>query len=194
MQSDLKDFTFDGDRIPLLKLDRDYDYFIESAGMGLANRPQLQKWIEIQNLVSDAGKLDTERVKLLKTVGILNLITSTGGLKASRAMVKWSLCDDISDQPDNQSQQVAIDSLIDELLNQKGILHHRKQIDELRIWEGSDFDVQNAINTYIEQERSPLAKILTSISKLKPVVAQRHSYTTGTTRYFERVYLDNEML
>ena len=194
LQSYLKEFNFDGDRIPLLKLDRVYDYFIESAGMGLANRPQLQKWIEIQNLVSDAGKLDTERVKLLKTVGILNLITSTGGLKASRAMVKWSLCDDISDQPDNQSQQVAIDSLIDELLNQKGILHHRKQIDELRIWEGSDFDVQNAINTYIEQERSPLAKILTSISKLKPVVAQRHSYTTGTTRYFERVYLDNEML
>ncbi|MFN6066810.1 MAG: hypothetical protein ACK45T_06525, partial [Pseudanabaena sp.] len=100
LQSYLKEFNFDGDRIPLLKLDRVYDYFIESAGMGLANRPQLQKWVEIQNLVSDASKLDTERVKLLKTVGILNLITSTGGLKASRAMVKWSLCDDISDQPD----------------------------------------------------------------------------------------------
>ncbi|MFN5755048.1 MAG: hypothetical protein ACK47G_21865, partial [Pseudanabaena sp.] len=143
LQSYLKEFNFDGDRIPLLKLDRVYDYFIESAGMGLANRPQLQKWIEIQNLVSDASKLDTERVKLLKTVGILNLITSTGGLKASQAMVKWALCD----QANDQSQQAAIDSLIDELLNQKGILHHRKQIDELRIWEGSDFDVQNAINT-----------------------------------------------
>jgi hypothetical protein len=189
LQSYLKEFSFDGDRIPLLKLDRVYDYFIESAGMGLANRPQLQKWVEIQNLVSDASKLDAERVKLLKTVGILNLITSTGGLKASRAMVKWALCD----QTDNQSQQAEIDNLIDELLNQKGILHHRKQIDELRIWEGSDFDVQNAINTHIEQERSPLAKILTSISKLKPVVAQRHSYITGTTRYFERVYIDADV-
>ncbi|MEI6064545.1 MAG: hypothetical protein WCQ26_08130, partial [Pseudanabaena sp. ELA748] len=29
--------------------------------------------------------------------------------------------------------------------------------------------------------------------KLKPVVAQRHSYTTGTTRYFERIYLDNDV-
>ncbi len=190
LQSYLKEFNFDGDRIPLLKLDHVYDYFIESAGMGLANRPQLQKWVEIQNLVSDASKLDTERVKLLKTVGILNLITSTGGLKASQAMVKWALCD----QANDQSQQAAIDNLIDELLNQKGILHHRKQIDELRIWEGSDFDVQKAIDTHIEQERSPLAKILTSISKLKPVVAQRHSYVTGTTRYFERVYLDPEQL
>ncbi|MFM7886865.1 MAG: hypothetical protein ACKPCM_09280, partial [Pseudanabaena sp.] len=190
LQSYLKEFNFDGDRIPLLKLDRIYDYFIESAGMGLANRPQLQKWVEIQNLVSDASNLDTERVKLLKTVGILNLITSTGGLKASRGIVKWALCD----RPDDQSQQAAIDKLIDEFLDQKGILHHRKQIDELRIWEGSDFDVESAIATHIEQERSPLAQILTSISKLKPVVAQRHSYITGTTRYFERVYLDHEML
>jgi hypothetical protein len=193
LQSYLKEFSFDGDRIPLLKLDRVYDYFIESAGMGLANRPQLQKWVEIQNLVSDASNLDTERVKLLKTVGILNLITSTGGLKASRGMVKWALCDHISNQPDDQSRQVAIDNLIDEFLDQKGILHHRKQIDELRIWEGSDFDVESAITTHIEQERSPLAKILTSISKLKPVVAQRHSYITGTTRYFERVYLDADV-
>jgi hypothetical protein len=193
LQSYLKEFSFNGDHIPLLKLDRVYDYFIESAGMGLANRPQLQKWVEIQNLVSDASNLDTERVKLLKTVGILNLITSTGGLKASRGMVKWALCDHISNQPDDQSRHVAIDNLIDEFLDQKGILHHRKQIDELRIWEGSDFDVESAITTHIEQERSPLAKILTSISKLKPVVAQRHSYVTGTTRYFERVYLDADV-
>jgi len=189
LQSYLKEFNFDGDRLPLLKLDRIYDYFIESAGIGLANRPQLQKWVEIQNLVSDASKLDAERVKLLKTVGTLNLITSTGGLKASRGIVKWALCD----RPDDQSQQAAINNLIDEFLNQKGILHHRKQIDELRIWEGSDFDVESAIAIHIEQERSPLAKILTSISKLKPVVAQRHSYITGTTRYFERVYLDADV-
>jgi len=189
LQSYLKESRFDGDRIPLLKLDRVYDYFIESAGMGLANRPQLQKWVEIQNLVSDASNLDAERVKLLKTVGILNLITSTGGLKASRAMVQWAL----GDRHDDKNQQQSISNLIDEFLNQKGILHHRQQIDELRIWEGSDFDVETAIASHIEQERSPLAKILTSISKLKPVVAQRHSYITGTTRYFERVYLDADV-
>lgn len=77
-------------------------------------------------------------------------------------------------------------------------MHHRKKIDELRIWEGSDFDVESAITTYIEDSmisgRShELAKILADVSKLKPVVAQRHSYTTGTTRYFERIYLDNDV-
>ena len=149
--------------------------------------------MEIQTLVSDARNSDPESLKLLKTVGILNLVTSTGGLRASRDLVMWAMCDQASDRTSHAS----ISRLIDEFLNQKGILHHRKKIDELRIWEGSDFDVESAITTYIEGSmisgRSPLAKILADVSKLKPVVAQRHSYTTGTTRYFERIYLDNDV-
>jgi len=194
LKSYLDEFDVEADHIPTLKLDRVYDYFIEAAGMGLASRPQLQKWVEIQTLVSDARNFDLESLKLLKTVGILNLITSTGGLKASRDMVIWAMCDRLGDR----SQQESISNLIDNFLNQKGILHHRKQIDELRIWEGSDFDVEGAITDYIatcsHNGRShELAKILSSVSKLKPVVAQRHSYTTGTTRYFERIYLDADV-
>ena len=193
LRSHLDEFCLDKDCIPTLKLDRVYDYFIEAAGIGLASRPQLQKWVEIQTLVSDARNSDPESLKLLKTVGILNLVTSTGGLRASRDLVMWAMCDQASDRTSHAS----ISRLIDEFLNQKGILHHRKKIDELRIWEGSDFDVESAITTYIEGSmisgRSPLAKILADVSKLKPVVAQRHSYTTGTTRYFERIYLDNDV-
>ncbi|MCL1489737.1 MAG: hypothetical protein M1G31_03130 [Pseudanabaena sp. Salubria-1] len=193
LRSHLDEFCLRKDGIPTLKLDRVYDYFIEAAGIGLASRPQLQKWVEIQTLVSDARNSDPESLKLLKTVGILNLVTSTGGLRASRDLVMWAMCDQASDRTSHAS----ISRLIDEFLNQKGILHHRKKIDELRIWEGSDFDVESAITTYIEGSmisgRSPLAKILADVSKLKPVVAQRHSYTTGTTRYFERIYLDNDV-
>jgi len=193
LRSHLDEFCLDKDCIPTLKLDRVYDYFIEAAGIGLASRPQLQKWVEIQTLVSDARNSDPESLKLLKTVGILNLVTSTGGLRASRDLVMWAMCDQASDRTSHAS----ISRLIDEFLNQKGILHHRKKIDELRIWEGSDFDVESAITTYIEGSmisgRSPLAKILADVSKLKPVVAQRHSYTTGTTRYFERIYLDSDV-
>ena len=146
LRSHLDEFCLDKDCIPTLKLDRVYDYFIESAGIGLASRPQLQKWVEIQTLVSDARNSDPESLKLLKTVGILNLVTSTGGLRASRDLVMWAMCDQASDR----TSQESISRLIDEFLNQKGILHHRKKIDELRIWEGSDFDVESAITTYIE--------------------------------------------
>ncbi len=61
----------------------------------------------------------------------------------------------------------------------------------MRIWQGSDFNVDGELSTYIEQERTPLVKLLSLHRPLKPLVAQRHSYKTGTLRYFERHYLDN---
>jgi hypothetical protein len=62
--------------------------------------------------------------------------------------------------------------------------------DELRLWEGSDFNVDAEVAALIEQERSPLANLLSETYPLKPLVAQRHSYKTGTLRYFERQYVD----
>jgi len=183
----LNEASVEKDQIPTLKLDRVYDYFIESVGMGLASRPQLQKWVEVQNLINDARTLDSDSLKLLKTVGILNLITSTGALRASRHLVTLAM----GDSADDRERQTQISQLIDQLLDQKGQLTERKHGDELRIWEGSDFDVEGEISLRIEQERSPLANILSSVFPLKPVVAQRHSYKTGTVRYFERRYLDS---
>jgi len=58
------------------------------------------------------------------------------------------------------------------------------------IWEGSDFDVEGEIAAMLRRERSPLVKILSEVCPLKPLVAQRHSYKTGTLRYFEQ-YLDS---
>lgn len=40
--------TIEGDPLPTLKPDRVYDYFIEAVGMGLASRPNLSRWVEVQ--------------------------------------------------------------------------------------------------------------------------------------------------
>jgi hypothetical protein len=71
------------------------------------------------------------------------------------------------------------------------LITHRRQLNELRIWQGSDFNIDNELIRYREENREPLFKLLSSIRPLKPLVAQRHSYQTGTLRYFERRYLDS---
>jgi hypothetical protein len=172
--------------LPSLKLDRVYDYFIEAAGMGLASRPNLQRWVEIQNLIADGSYLEPDLLKVLKTIGILNLVTITGVTRATRHLVTLAMCDLASDLESIKSWE----RIIDELLS-KGLITHRRQLDELRIWQGSDFNVDSELSRYLEQERSPLFSLLSSIKSLKPIVAQRHSYQTGTLRYFERCYLDS---
>ena len=171
--------------LPTVKLARVYDYFIEAVGMGLTSRPNFQKWVEIQGVVGDAKHLDADCLEVLKTIGTLNLVTTTGSMRATKQLVKLAMSN-IADKTSQQRWEQAIDKLI-----QKGLITHRRQLDELRIWQGSDFNVDLELAAYVEQERRPLVTLLSEFRPLKPVVAQRHSYRTGTLRYFERHYLDN---
>ena len=177
--------TLEGGQVPTLQLHQLYDYFVESA-TGLASRINLQRWVEIQGLIQDAQTQNDEVLKVLKTIGILNLITATGSLKASPELVALALCD----CPDNTSALKRWKEVIKDL-TQKGTVTYRSQVDDLRIWEGSDFNVEAAIYQILEEERLPLAQLLSRARPLKPVVAQRHYTTTGNLRYFEQQYADS---
>ena len=89
----LEEVSVENDNIPSLKLYRVYDYFIEAAGMGLTSRPNLQRWVEIQDLISDAKRLEEDSLRVLKTIGILNLITITGSMRATKTLVSLAMCD-----------------------------------------------------------------------------------------------------
>ncbi len=123
--------------LPCLKLYQVYDYFIESAGMGLASRPNLQRWVEVQDLINDAKRLEEDSLRVLKTIGILNLITITGSMRATRNLVCLAMCNFPSAAEINYWQEI-----IDKLLKQN-LISHRRQLDELRIWQGSDLIVVN---------------------------------------------------
>ncbi|MDY6940890.1 MAG: hypothetical protein SWY16_24935 [Cyanobacteriota bacterium] len=182
-QNFLDEVSIDGDRLPTLKLDRVYDYFIEAAGMGLASRPNLQRWVEIQDAIADARYLDPDCLRVLKAIGVLNLVTATGATRATRKLVALAMCHSATEETQYW------EGVIEELLR-KNLITHRRQLDELRIWQGSDFNADSELAAYVEKERSPLVGLLSNLRPLKPLVAQRHSYRTGTLRYFERHYLD----
>jgi hypothetical protein len=181
----LKSETIQGDEIPTLKLHQIYDYFVESV-TGLASRINLQRWVEIQGLIQDARDRDPDVLKTLKTIGILNLVTSTGALRATPQLVTLALCNRADDKTEQKHWQDIIKKL-----QQNGLITYRSQLDELRIWEGSDFNVEAAIYSLLEKDRTTLAELLSAIRPLKPLVAERHYTTTGTLRYFEQRYVNS---
>ena len=170
--------------MPSLKLHHIYDYFLESAGLNMASRSHIQRWIEIQGRIEEASSLDDDSIIALKTIGILNLVSGVDSLKASPEILILALVDN----PASKAQG-KWDSILESLI-QKGLITYRRFNDEYRIWEGSDFNIENAVADEIQRIGAPLSEILASVSPLKPVIARRHSYKTGTTRCFERVYSD----
>jgi hypothetical protein len=170
--------------LPTLKLYQIYDYFVESVS-GLASRINLQRWVEVQSLIQDARSQEPDRLKLLKTIGVLNLITANGALSATPELVALAMCD----QSNDQEQLDYWSGLIQDLKEKRTVIY-RSTSHELRIWEGSEFDVEAAIRHYVGQERSSLATLLAATHPLKPEVAQRHYSERGTLRYFEQRYAD----
>ncbi len=184
----LSDTHFEPERYPYLKLHQVYDYFVESVGMNMASKPNLQRWLEVYEVIQDAKKLDTENLQVLKTIGVINLVTSMGNLRASRSLVALAMCDN----PKDIKQKAYWEEIIESLMN-RGFVSYRKQLDELRLWEGSDFDVEAKIAENLEKQQLAFAKLLGDAYPLKPQVAQRHSYQTGTLRCFERKYIDSSV-
>ncbi len=127
-------------QLATLKLHRVYDYFIETSSILNSANMSNQRWIEVQGRVIDAQHLDTDLVMTLKTIGILNLVDSVGVLRATPQIVIQALSEDPTDDQEAQRWRHAIEMLI-----KRGLVTHRKQLDELRIWEGSDFDIEQAI-------------------------------------------------
>lgn len=169
-----------------LKIDQIYDYFIESDSIMFSANPRYQHWLEIQGRVFEARNLDVDFVKVLKAIGLLNLISGSGTIKASRKIVTLSLCEN----PKDYNAEQRWNNIIDLLIN-KGFITWRKQYDELRLWDGSDFDIENLI---LEQQavvkNLPLSVILNEFYPLRPIVPREHSYKSGTIRFFERKFFD----
>lgn len=170
------------DEIPLLRLPEVYDYFLDSR-VGSGSRLQVSRWAEIHTIIREAHALESSEMEALKTIGVLNLVASAGPLRASRELVLAALCEDpVSDSEREDWIEVL------EKLRERRVLTYRKQVDEYRVWQGSDFDVEQAISDYLSEDRRSISNVLSTLAPLPPVVAQRHSYQTGTLRYFERQY------
>lgn len=179
-------FVVDDTQLPLINLDRVYDYFVDVVGLGLSARPHYQRWAEIHSAVREAHGLPGTQLKALKTIGALNLISSTGALRAGKDLVVASLVQDPTSTAESDRWRQVVSEL-----EERGLVTYRSQIDELRLWQGSEFNVEDALRRREENDRRHLAEVLATHVSLPPFVAERHSYRTGCLRILERRFVGN---
>ncbi|MBF0234882.1 MAG: hypothetical protein HQK65_17885, partial [Desulfamplus sp.] len=173
------------------RLDQVYDYFFNTTTHAFVNKSTTQRWLEIDDMISNTRSLDPDRLKLLKTIGVLNLISGKSGIPASTPIIRLSLLNPFEEQAKEQKR---IDDEIKRLIDEK-ILIFRQYANEYRLWEGSDFDTHKAIQEKkAELHTKPIDEILNITLPLEPLVASRHSYETGTLRRFEMRWISYDRI
>ncbi|MBK1644806.1 hypothetical protein CKO25_09120 [Thiocapsa imhoffii] len=149
-----------------------YDYFILNQSGSVSDPLTYHRWFEVITALERFDSApDDPAVDLLKTIGLLNLIGAQRGLKASEPLLSLLF----GDQLDALRARLEAVSTI----------HFRSYSKELRVWQGSDFDLSAALReATAEQAQRALVEILETLAPLKPLVARRVTIESGTLRAF----------
>jgi len=156
-----------------------YDYFIMNQPAALGDYATHRSWAEVVTSIERLGDAPENEINILKTIGILNIIGSKGGFKASKPLLETCL-------PKKVSVKKAIESL-----QEKSIINYRKFNAEYRVWQGSDFDLEAALQEELNNVgQFSLASELNSAKNMLPIVARKYTIKTGTLRYFVPTFVD----
>ena len=73
-----------------------------------------------------------------------------------------------------------------ESLQKRSLITYRKHKDEYAVWQGSDFDLETALNKELEQfEDFDIANELNKLVNPLPLVAKKYSIESHTLRFFK---------
>jgi len=158
-----------------------YDYVSESLGEALTVGESGTKWAAAQSALDRAIDCSAEEMNLLKCVGLLSAMGAHGELRPSVEVLKQAI--DLGAKDDFS----ALRNLI-----ARSFLIERKYNGTVGLWEGSDIDLDEKVIEAAKRlpETSAIAAKVASYHSPRPMIAKRHSYLTGTLRYFDVTFSD----
>jgi hypothetical protein len=172
---------FSEDYTPCFTLPELYDYVAEALGSGIGVGEGATRWAEVQSSLDKAAQSPPDEIALIKAVGLMSAVGAYGGLKPSREVLQFAVA------MAARSFQNAHRSLL-----QNSLIVERKHSGTIALWEGSDIDVEERLREADRRvaEGASLAQKVNQLWSPRPLVAKRHSFQTGTLRYFSVRFSD----
>ncbi len=167
--------------LPCYHLSNLYDYTTASLGSGLNIGDAAARWAEVQNALDRAANSSEPEIRIIKNVGLLSAIGGYGDLKPSLPILSFT-----TSLPTPHLSKLCA-SLV-----KKSLVVERRYNDTIGLWEGSDIDLEAQLRLGARRmtETVGIAQRLNDTWRPKPIIAKRHSYQTGTLRYFEVRFAD----
>lgn len=154
-----------------------YDYAADALGSGLILGDSGARWAEVAAALENQRDLSREEIRAVKAIGLLSAIGPYGELKPSPKLLQIVSA---------EARKTC------DLLQKRSVLVYRKHSSSLALWQGSDIDFGERLEDAARRV-SPNASLAARINAryaARPLVAKRHSFSTGTLRYFRIRFAD----
>lgn len=156
-----------------------YEYFIQNQPGVITDPIAHRRWAEVLTAVERLGDAPTKDIQMLKTIGLLNIIGAQAGFKASKKVIE-------SCSSHMRAATISTKSLI-----ARSVIQFRKFSNEFRVWQGSDFDLESAVQDEFGQiGHFDLPETLEKSNPLQAIVAHRHTIEKVILRYFVPFFVD----
>jgi hypothetical protein len=155
--------------------DQYWNYLRANLEQAILASPDGHRWAQAVEAVerAEAKGADALELALAKVLALIDIFRGNSGLLATNEVLQSAIAG-------TSSQQVTVAL---EKLSQWRVAVYRKHITSWTIFEGSDFDIEQAVAKVRASFVGVDTAILTSMANLHPVVAKRHYHETGTFRW-----------
>lgn len=164
---------------PLFRPDDLYDYVVRTLGSSLYAHAASKLWGETEEALHRLTDRPPLYSRLVKTIGLLHILGEQTRVLPSKEVLVFALG---GDGVETHEIETAIDALESETL-----ITYRNFKKAYRPYEGSDVDIEARLRearAYLTQGTDSI-RMAHLIGATPPFVARRHSYETGTLRFFQ---------
>lgn len=172
-----QDFLRRADERELYGPDRLWDYLRANLEPSILASPDGHRWAlaaEALERCESSGR-DALHLTLLKTIAVVDLFKERSGLVPNFDLLR-ACC---PESPDNALKKALTQ------LKERSFIIFKKFLDAYAIFAGSDFDIDQAVRTALEDVDGVDFEALKVLADLQPVLAKRHYHNTGTLRWFD---------
>jgi len=157
--------------------DRLWDYLRANLEPSILASPDGHRWALAAEALERCESLggDALHVRLLKTIAVIDLFKERSGLLPNSELLRSCFPD---------TPQKAIETALSDL-DGWSLTIFKKFLDARAIFAGSDFDIEQAVRTALDEIGEIDFEHLKSLAGLQPILAKRHYHETGAMRWFD---------
>ncbi len=160
--------------------DRLWDYLRVNLEPSILASPDGHRWALAAEVIERCEAIggDDLHLRILKVLAVTGMFQDRSALGGSLELLKLVFPDDVAEIEDKLED-----------LGSWSFVIYRKFVDSYSIYEGSDFDIETAVEKALQNIGELDASVFNKQFELQPVIAKRHYHESGSLRWFDTTVL-----